>query len=189
MSGFFEYIQDIQGRKLAETLAELMEHKSIDDITTSELLALSGVSRSTFYRRYRDKYDLLNQNYQQLLDQTICNIPNGLSFKTAFYMLYNALQSYPSFFRNALSSNEPNSLRRYIYDRSYEMYVQLLSQEGLDMNDMYNQMLLTGYVEGALEVTCIWVERGMKEPLDILFKATFELLPHVFQSLLAISYM
>lgn len=189
MSGFFEYIQDQQARRLTETLAELMERKRIDDITTSEILARSGISRSTFYRKYRDKYDLLNQNYQLLLDQTISRIPDGMSFKRAFFQLYEALRGYPTFFRNALSSNEPNGLRQYIYERVFEMYMTILTEQGLDMSSDYHRLLLTGYVEGALEVTCIWADRGMKEPIDVLFRITFELMPHEFQSVLSLIYM
>ena len=40
--------------KLLDALSDLMEKKDLDAITTTEILQRSGVSRSTFYRKYRD---------------------------------------------------------------------------------------------------------------------------------------
>ena len=189
MSGFFEYIQDETAEKLALALAELMETESFDKITTSEILEQSGVSRSTFYRRYRDKYDLLTSNYQQLLDETLGKIAEGLSFKESFFRLYEALKAHPSFFKNALSSDEPNGLKQYIFRKSYETYDQLLKKQGIDTDSTYYRWLLTGYLKGALEVTCIWVEQDMKEPIDFLFHVSYELIPHEIQIHLALAYM
>ena len=189
MEGFFAYLKDPMARKLAEALAKLMEKQPFDDITTSGILEEAKVSRSTFYRRYHDKYDLLTRNYQEHLDETICRIPDGKSFREAFFSLYQALKGYPSFFRNALASNEPNGLKNYIAVRSYEMYDTILRRQGLDMDSTYYKLLLTGYIKGSLEVTYIWVEQGMNEPIDLIFRISYELLPHEFQVHLALFYM
>ena len=187
--GFFEYIKDPSARRLAEALAYLMETQAFDKISTSDILKQSGVSRSTFYRKYRDKYDLLTNNYQLLLDETLGMIPKGLSYKKCFFQLYKALLGYPSFFKNALSSREPNGLRNYIFRQSCEVFSFLLREQGIDMEDEYYQLLVRGYIEGALEVTCIWVQQGMKTPLEKLFRITFELMPHEIQTCLAMYYM
>ena len=187
--GFFEYITDPVASKLAEALACLMETQPFDKISTSDILKRSGVSRSTFYRKYRDKYDLLTNNYQLLLDATLGMIPKGWSYKKSFFQLYRALLGHPSFFKNALASREPNGLRNYILQQSYEIFSFLLQAQGVDMEDEYYRLLLRGYVEGALEVTCIWVQQGMKMPLEKLFQISFELMPHEIQTHVALYYM
>ena len=187
--GFFEYIQDPVARKLAESLAYLMETQAFDKISTSDILKQSGVSRSTFYRKYRDKYDLLTNNYQLLLNGTIGMIPKGWSYKKGFFQLYKALLGYPSFFKNALSSREPNGLRNYILQQSCEIFSYLLREQGINMEEDYYRLLVRGYVEGALEVTCIWVQQGMKLPLEKLFRISFELMPHEIQTRMALFYM
>ena len=189
MQTFFEYIPDETARKLIASLESLMEETPLDRITTSDILEHSGVSRSTFYRRYRDKYDLLTKNYQILLDATLGQIQDGLSYKESFFRLYGALRSRPSFFRNALSYSGPNSLREYIFQQSYRSFEHLLRRQELDMDSPFYQLLLRGYIEGALEVTCVWVENGMQEPLDFLFRVSYELMPHEIQIQLALSYL
>jgi len=186
---FFEYIGDSVSRRLIETLDQIMQKKPFDDITMTDILVQSGVSRSTFYRKYRDKYDLLNKNYQKLLDQTLLKIPEGMSYKKSFFALYNALRSCPAFFKNALSSNDTEGLKSYIFTAAYNIFSDLMRQQGLDMDTVHNRMLLIGYLSGSLEVTCIWAQMGMKESLDELFRISYELMPHEIRTLLAIAYM
>ena len=48
---------------LFDALYCLMLDIPIDRITVSQILETAHVSRSGFYRRYKDKYDLLNSKY------------------------------------------------------------------------------------------------------------------------------
>jgi len=186
---FFTYIKDPVSRKLIEAIGILMERTLFDDISMTDILKISGISRSTFYRKYRDKYDLLNQNYQKLLDQTLMQIHKGRSYKDSFYALYHALQSYPSFFKNALSSNEKEGLKSYIFSNAYQIFDELMREQGLDMDLQHNKMLLIGYICGSLEITCIWAQNGMKETVDQIFRISFELMPYEIRTRLAMAYM
>lgn len=186
---FSEYITEPTEKRLAQALYDMMETVPIDKISTSELLTRAQVSRSTFYRRYRDKYDLLNQSYRLVLDNTLFTMYEGVSYKTVFFKLYSVLTRYPAFFKNALSSSDHNSLRNYIYDRSYEMFANMLETHGTDMEDPYNRLLLMGYITGSLEITCVWAKNGMKEPLDLLFKLSYQLMPGEIRTCVSLYYM
>ncbi len=184
-----DYITDPTKKILAQALAEEMEKAPIDKISTSQLLEKVGVSRSTFYRHYRDKYDLLNQIYQLILDDTLFTVTEGASYKTVFYNLYTVLSTYPAFFKNALSSTDHNSLRNYIYEQSYGFFERTLEADGMDMKDTYHRLLLTGYITGSLEVTCAWAQNGMKEPLDMMFKLSYQMMPSEFQTCISLYHM
>ena len=45
--------------RLAESMKQLVKKKRIDAITVAEIIQLADVSRPTFYRHFRDKYDLV----------------------------------------------------------------------------------------------------------------------------------
>lgn len=189
MEKLLDYIGDPVCRSLVEALSGLMETARFDDISTSDIIHISGVSRSTFYRRYRDKYDLLNQIYQLVLDHTFSQITEGHSFRTEFYALYDVLLSAPAFFKNALSSSEPDCLRNYIHRQVYATYAEILEKQGIDMSSSYYRLLLEGYITGSLQVTCAWVQNGMIEPIDTIFRITYELMPHQLQVPLSLYYM
>ena len=184
-----EHITDPVEKKLTAALMELMEKLPIDKIPTSQILKRAGVGRSTFYRRYRDKYDLLNSSYQHILDFTLFRVTGGTSYKEAFFNLYGVLKECPSFIKNALSSTDTNGLRNYIYRQSYAFFSEMMGTQGIDMTDAYNHLLLTGYITGTLEVTCIWVQNGMKESLETLFSLNYQLMPETIRTCITLYYM
>lgn len=181
MTDSFAYIKDPTARTLTLALEQCMKTKSIDQIHTSDILKVSGVSRTTFYRRYRDKYDMVNRNYQYLLDETMNQIAGGKSYAEVVRAIYGALLTNPSFYKNALSSTQPDSLRQYIFRYSYDNHAGLLKKCGIDMHNEINRMLLTGFISGVLTITVIWAERGMRETPDELLDCFYELMPDIFR--------
>ena len=45
--------------QLRDAMIQLLGEKSFDQISTTELVKLAKVSRSSFYTHYQDKYDMI----------------------------------------------------------------------------------------------------------------------------------
>lgn len=56
-------------RGIAESFERLIEKKKFEDITIQDISDESEISRATFYRNFKDKYDLMNWVYQHELDK------------------------------------------------------------------------------------------------------------------------
>jgi AcrR family transcriptional regulator len=52
---------------LREALVELIDERGFDAITVGELTSRAMVSRSAFYRTYQDKYDLVEQIFEEAM--------------------------------------------------------------------------------------------------------------------------
>ncbi|MGP7817141.1 TetR/AcrR family transcriptional regulator [Niallia sp. 01092] len=52
---------------IRDALTELMEQKGFDGITVRDLTEKADINRGTFYLHYRDKYDLLEQSEEEIL--------------------------------------------------------------------------------------------------------------------------
>ncbi len=52
---------------LREALVELIEERGFDRLTVGELASRAMVSRAAFYRNYRDKYDLVEQIFEEVM--------------------------------------------------------------------------------------------------------------------------
>ncbi|HET9224865.1 MAG TPA: TetR/AcrR family transcriptional regulator [Roseiflexaceae bacterium] len=52
---------------LREALVELIDERGFDAITIGELTARAMVSRAAFYRNYHDKYDLVEQIFEEAM--------------------------------------------------------------------------------------------------------------------------
>lgn len=55
---------------LKQSLVELLEHKSIHQITIKEICERANVSRSTFYAYYGSQYELLNAIEREIIEET-----------------------------------------------------------------------------------------------------------------------
>src|SRR5215510_13011025 len=52
---------------LREALIELIEERGFDALTIGELTERAMVSRAAFYRNYQDKYDLVEQIFEEAM--------------------------------------------------------------------------------------------------------------------------
>ena len=52
--------------KIFNAFNKLIQTKSFDDITVLEICQKANVSTSSFYRHYKDKYDVMNDNYKRI---------------------------------------------------------------------------------------------------------------------------
>ena len=55
-------------RDIISAFNRLLSGTGIERITTQMIANEAKVSRATFYRYFRDKYDVLNRNYKDLLE-------------------------------------------------------------------------------------------------------------------------
>ena len=54
---------------IVEAFNVLIEVKPFEDISVMDIVREADVSKATFYRYFKDKYDVMNSNYKELLDE------------------------------------------------------------------------------------------------------------------------
>lgn len=172
-----------------DALVQMMETRDLDKCPTAELLERADVSRSTFYRHYQDKYDLLNKSYDKLLDHTFFTVNEGYSYKKTFLELYTVLQDYHGFFAHAFNTGGQNSLRASILERMKIGMKGMLSAHGVSMEKQYNRYLLSGYLNGTLEITYEWIMNGAQESPDTMLRLVYALMPEEIRAVVALYYM
>ena len=128
---------------LAESFRELAEKKSVDKITVPDITENCGYSKTTFYRSFTDKYDLMAWDYarrqKEIMDQTESD---GYEWKTTLIegaLLFNEQRDY-------LKECHFDSLRKCVLDAS--------GQEKLDVE---TEMYVRTYCQGTVDLICDWV--------------------------------
>lgn len=51
-------------KAILNAMVSLLKTESFDDVTTVQLAKMAGISRSSFYTHYKDKYEMIDY-YQQ----------------------------------------------------------------------------------------------------------------------------
>ncbi len=105
--------QEKRKAELARALRSLLKHDAIEKITIEKICQEAGVHRSTFYRYFQDKYDLLHYSFDEFL---IARIDENHVIESTISMIAED----KALFRNVSINNEKFSL--------FEIMLEMVSQ-------------------------------------------------------------
>ena len=90
---------------LAESFRELAESRSIDKITVQEIVDNCGYSTATFYRHFKDKYDLIAWGYAHKAEEIMAQLSgNNTRWKQTLMDWAAYFISVSSIFRLAVAA-------------------------------------------------------------------------------------
>ena len=95
----------------------IVEH-DFQKISVEMIMNEAKISRSTFYRYFKDKYEVMNANFKNLLDYYV-DPRRSRNYRDLCYHLFAYAQENLKMFRRALESRGFNSFSNFIYEYSY----------------------------------------------------------------------
>jgi AcrR family transcriptional regulator len=106
-------------RDIIRAFDDLINRKPFDEISVEDILKKSGVSRSTFYRYFRDKWDVMNTHYKDIVDNTL-DEQECRNFYDLFYHLIYEGELFLRSVKGIFSSGGQNSFTDFLYRYSFE---------------------------------------------------------------------
>ncbi|MCH1625982.1 TetR/AcrR family transcriptional regulator [Ferdinandcohnia quinoae] len=161
-------------RLLKQAFIELMDEREFEQITVQDISDRATVKRVTFYLHYKDKYDLMNQCIDEILNDLHDRINEKVSFSgsydfleeqphPSFVQLFHHIgENYP-FYSALLVTNRIPNLASGLLKIIHEFISEGINQiEPNDQNLTADRNLIIKFVESAfLEVIIWWIENGM----------------------------
>ncbi|MEI8200414.1 MAG: TetR/AcrR family transcriptional regulator [Eubacteriales bacterium] len=91
---------------LREALIELTKENSFEAITVGEITERAMVSRASFYRNYKDKYDLVEQVFEEAIQalRDFVSLP-GAEHPTIWVKFFEHVAEYEKLYRALLGRN------------------------------------------------------------------------------------
>ena len=162
---------------LAESFQELAAVKSVDKITIQDIVDNCGYSPATFYRNFKDKYDLIawehTRSVAKIVDQTSAD---DYLWKQTLYdgaRLYNENRDYLVNLLKHTSGHD--SFMRYmteINSAALEKYI--LSVNGNQELTHEEMMCVKMYCNGLVGLACEWIMGQIDTTLEEI-AAVYEL--------------
>ena len=174
-------IHDKTRYKFASSIKKLMVHQPVDKITVTDIVQDSGMTRQTFYRYFKDKYDLVNWYFEKLAEKSIKQMGKDCSLKEALMKKFYFIKEEHVFFTQAFKSNDYNSLVQYDFECIFQFYkesIESSKQEELALSDRF---LLEMYCRGSVDMTVNWVLQGMPLSIDEITDLLIEAMPEKLQ--------
>ncbi len=119
--------------RIVDALFSLMREKSLTDIRISEIIRVAGVARSSFYRNYSSKEDVLIT----LIRDALGDYQKEIRYEQGNFYTYD------------------NLLLSFQYFKKYQNYVLDLCRSGFGMTLLYELNLFHESIEGTMPAASI----------------------------------
>ncbi|MDN5012812.1 TetR-like C-terminal domain-containing protein [Streptococcus sp. SN3] len=150
---------------IENAMVDLLKHESFDQISTVKLTKTAGISRSSFYTHYKDKYDMI-EHYQQKLFHKLEYIfeKYAQDKRSAIIEVFDFL-TRESLLSALLTENGTKEIQTFLRHKFQIMLAEdlqerfsskLLSQ----VEKEYSHVYLTNAFFGVCQM---WIARGKKE--------------------------
>ena len=152
----------------ANSIMKLAKTKPVDTIRVREITKHCGLTSTTFYRHFQDKYQLLAWIYNQKLEALFSETSGIVTWNQMLMAFCTPLQENRAFYMNVLKNTAGQNSFRYKTD---DYAIMLL------VNDLkkYNggkalpediQFYLKFYMRALLEAIIDWFLEGERIPLE-----------------------
>ena len=157
---------------------ELLRRKPVSKITVREICDKAEINRSTFYKHYRDCYDLLDHLKEDALaqfDELLAGIEGG-GVESAILAILQALKNHAQTFRLLAPDGGGGAFTHQVVRRcSRYMDLHLTVSPAKGWSEMQKGMssaFLTGGVGSVIEY---WMQGGCKGPPEAVAAMIMEL--------------
>ncbi len=163
--------------KLASSIKECMKTTPVDKITVKDIVEGCGVTRQTFYRNFKDKYDLINWYFDKLVLQSFAQIGMGHTVGESLAQKFDFIRNEKAFFTEAFRSDDYNSVKEHDFELILQFYKNLLARKSCHPLGEELEFLLEMYCRGSVYMTEKWVLGGMKDSSGEIAAKLVEAMP------------
>ena len=157
--------------KLAASIKECMKTTPVDRITVKDIVEGCGLTRQTFYRNFKDKYDLINWYFDKLVLQSFEQIGVGHTVGESLTQKFEFIRSEKAFFTEAFRSDDYNSVKEHDFTLILQFYMSLIARKTSRPLSEELEFLLEMSCRGSVYMTEKWVLGGMKDsPAQMSYK-------------------
>ncbi|MBQ7745640.1 MAG: TetR/AcrR family transcriptional regulator C-terminal domain-containing protein [Ruminococcus sp.] len=145
---------------LAESFRELAGKKKADKITVGDIAGNCGYSTTTFYRHFRDKYDLIVWDHTQYVAEIMEKIgKNGYSWNNTLLEGMRYYQENKEYLANLLRyTSGHDSFVRYMTEINCSALTKfILKNISADRLDEETEMYVRIYCSGTTMLNCEWI--------------------------------
>lgn len=148
---------------LADAIKICMKTTPVDKITVKNIVEACGVTRQTFYRNFKDKYDLINWYFDKLVLKSFSRMVDGGTVAESLTKKFEFIKEEKIFFTEAFRSDDYNSLKEHDFELILQFYIDLIKKKtSRPINEEFG-FLLEMYCRGSVYMTVKWVLKGMKD--------------------------
>ncbi|MBF4694670.1 TetR/AcrR family transcriptional regulator [Fusibacter ferrireducens] len=160
---------------ILSTFRQLIQNRSLDKITVTEICEKSAINRQTFYNHFSDLFDIFKYLFQEELSEEIAQNRTFEKWCGGFLATLNYLKCNSRMILNVYQSSYRSEADLFFINISYQLLDRVVDE---CMNNMHVDLIepdcrfIVNFYRHVFNGLMIdWVNEGMKEaPEDMLRK-------------------
>lgn len=154
----------------------LLREMPFEKITVNLIIERSGVSKSTFYRHFLDKYDVLNYNYKRNLDRWMVS-HKCKNWRDLYYRIFSCSMKDKKREHNAYAVVGTNSYSKFLHDYSYQTIENMtVACRGTPLS-REEKLNLSLFCYGGIAVNADWLSGKLDYTVDEITDLIFMAMP------------
>lgn len=150
---------------IADGFKTVMEKKSFDKITISDITDQCGLNRQTFYYHFQDKYELLNWI---LHTEVLAPFTENLTidnWNERLLQILRIVKENSRFYSNAFRTSHGDEFRQYLFNAVTKIIIDVIDRmtEGHEVSMEDKQFIAEFMSYGVSGSVTKWVRTGMKQ--------------------------
>lgn len=155
---------------IRQALFELLEVKSLDEITVVDICTKADVNRGTFYKYYRDVPDLYDKTEDSLVEKiyALTEKPDNTDFQNHFFFkeILNILANNKEFTYIAQNKDFSEHLAKKLLTFFIPYLQQMLHFKCPNVDNQTADLLIEYVLGGCIRVVSYWLKNGMQISIE-----------------------
>lgn len=99
---------------------DMLKTTAVPKITVEGICKRAQIAKSTFYKYYLDKFDIMNYNYKRVIDTSIKSRDN-YTWEELFKAILDFMQTHVSEMRKSFETQGMNNFNHFMYNYSMDL--------------------------------------------------------------------
>ncbi|SFC47808.1 TetR/AcrR family transcriptional regulator C-terminal domain-containing protein [Clostridium uliginosum] len=156
----------------ATSLKKYMKRKPLNKITIQEIAQDCGLNRRTFYRHFKDIYDLVEWIYQTEIENQISQYIDFPHWRDALLDLFNYFLSNKEISHFIVKVSDHKYLEQFLYGAMIKFIQPVIEKESytLTLSQHKKDFLSNFYALSFISILIQWIDLGMEDTPDEIVK-------------------
>ncbi len=153
---------------IQEEFLNLLEKKSVEQITVKEICDRAEINRATFYKYYDNAFDLLSKLETETLSKLKDELSTGtdLNFIDIYRLVLNKNLENQRLYELLFRKLEDERFKKDLYDLCYGVNFAIIKKYFSKLPENKQQWVYYFIAEGLAGVMKQWIRGGYKESVD-----------------------
>ncbi len=163
---------------LLHSLHELLKEKPLSNITVQDIIENCGASRATFYRHFKDKYDLMNWDCKEYIEKCIVKNPNLTTYKEILFRCVCNTKDNCDYFIEIIKFEGQNSYLDFLFHFSTDCWYKYFIQEN-DKNKINDDVVwsVNFFHAGLVQIMKDWLNSNCAATSEKIAQLLFDCTP------------